>query len=210
MYTFLHHMSRPGRRKKVLSAGSQTDRIVLDNTPEPEGEEDTVIHRLNQEVILDSDPPVNYSRPRTWRNFGNTCYISSVSQLLSKVPEFQWWCTVHGVLNFPTLTADPDTVQRYISWTRSVGLQTQVDSIWEPNDPLRFLAHLCSVLSQDRETTSLLEIFKIDSELHTVCLVCRTHRKIPYLQPYRVCPHWATTLQNTLDSSFVMCVTISR
>ncbi len=105
---------------------------------------------------------------------------------------------------------DPDTVQRYISWTRSVGLQTQADGIWEPNDPLKFLAHLCSVLSHGREDTSLLEIFKIASELHTVCLVCRTPRKIPHLQPYLACPHWVTTLQNTLDSSFVMCVTISR
>jgi hypothetical protein len=55
-------MSRPGRRKKALSAGSQTDRIVLDSTPEPEGEEDTVIHRVNQEAILDSDPPVNVAK----------------------------------------------------------------------------------------------------------------------------------------------------
>jgi len=210
MRAWTFQMQACGRRRKALSAGSQTDRIVLDSTPEPEGEEDTVIQKVNQQAILDSDPPVNSSRPRTWRNLGNTCYISSVSQLLSNVPEFQRWCSVNGVLNFPTLTADPETIQRYIFWTRSVGLQTQADGSWQPNDPLRFLAHLCSALSQGREATSLLEIFKIASELHTVCLVCRTHRKIAHLQPYLACPHWATTLQNTLDSSFVVCVTISR
>ncbi len=87
---------------------------------------------------------------------------------------------------------DPDTVQCYIFWTRSVGLQTQADGSWQSDDPLRFLTYLCSVLSQGRETTSLLEIFKITSELHTVCLVCRTYRKIPHLQPYLACPHWAS------------------
>ena len=199
-----------GKRKKALSAGSQTDRIVLDSTPEPEGEEDTVIPRVNEQAILDGDPPVNSSRPRTWRNFGNTCYISSVSQLLSNAPEFQRWCSVNGVINIPTLAADPDTVQRYITWTRSVGLQTQSDGRWQPNDPLSFFAHLCSVLSQGREAASLLEIFKIASELHTVCLVCRTNRQIPHLQPYLTCPHWANTLQNTLDNSFAVCVAISR
>jgi hypothetical protein len=139
---------------------------------------------------------VNSSRPRTWRNFGNTCYISSVSQLLSNVPEFQWWCSVNGVLNVPTLTADPDTVHRYIFWTRSVGLQTQADGSWQSDDPLRFLAYLCSVLSQGREATSLLEIFKITSDHFTkhtgqfLCYVCYnlTMRLLPrgYYSHYTV------------------------
>ena len=122
-----------GRRKKALSAGPSTDCIVLDSTSEPEVDEDPVIQRLNQQVILTGALLADSSRPQPWRNFGNTCYIyllgfTTPMKLTGKLRTpfaKHRWCLANGVLNFPALTEDPDTVQRYITWTRAVGLQTQ-------------------------------------------------------------------------------------